>query len=100
LHDDTFLDAVLPVLRADFQLVETWNHEASASLRMPVTVIGGESDPLVDREMLLGWRLYTSGEFDLIEMEGDHFFPFNRQQEFLAALSRVLSAALKFGPMN
>jgi medium-chain acyl-[acyl-carrier-protein] hydrolase len=69
------LDLLLPVLRADLELYETYHHLPTVPLNIPLLAIGGESDGNVSREQLLHWRDYTSGPFEAAVVSGGHFFP-------------------------
>ncbi|MCB1037545.1 MAG: thioesterase [Acidobacteria bacterium] len=68
------MELLEPVLRADFAVCETYKHQASPPLDCPITVFGGLEDSKTPRETLESWRRYTSGEFRLKLLPGDHFF--------------------------
>jgi surfactin synthase thioesterase subunit len=70
-----FLDLLLPVLRADLQMYETYQHVAAAPLDVPVLALGGNTDAIVSRAQVLDWRAYTRGEFVAEILPGGHFFP-------------------------
>jgi medium-chain acyl-[acyl-carrier-protein] hydrolase len=68
------LAVLLPVLRADFQICETYAHRREPKLDCPITAFGGLADSLVSRERVLAWRDLTSGSFRAHLVAGDHFF--------------------------
>lgn len=68
------LDILLPVLRADFELIETYQHVPGKPLECPVFAFGGHDDPRVSREQLEGWAMRTSAKFESKYFAGDHFF--------------------------
>lgn len=68
------LELMLPLLRADFSVVETYRYRAGQALGCPVTAFGGESDEEVRVEEIKAWVEQTSGRFDARIMPGDHFF--------------------------
>lgn len=68
------MELILPAVRADFQMVETYRYEPSEFLRYPITAFGGLSDPLVSRENLCAWESLTKGKFTAHFLAGDHFF--------------------------
>jgi medium-chain acyl-[acyl-carrier-protein] hydrolase len=45
LNDSVLMALSMPALRADFELMETWRYRPEAPLEMPITAIGGCSDP-------------------------------------------------------
>lgn len=71
-HED-LIDYFEPILRADFQAIETWRHRPAEPLPVPLVVLVGRDDE-VTREGAAAWSLETSGEFQLHEFDGDHFF--------------------------
>lgn len=74
LADTELLTALLPGLRADFELNETYRPDPRPHLDLPVCAYGGCEDPLVDPAELLAWRGVSSGPFTLRTFPGDHFY--------------------------
>lgn len=98
LENPELLSIVLPTLRADCMITETYIYKHEPPLSCPISVFGGLQDPLVKREELEGWREQTSGLFSLRMLDGDHFFLHSSEQVLLLALSRELhrlAASLK-----
>ena len=65
---------LLPILRADFTVGETYAYSPEPPLACPIVSMGGEQDPRVSRGDLEAWREQTSGGFSLQTFSGDHFF--------------------------
>jgi medium-chain acyl-[acyl-carrier-protein] hydrolase len=65
---------LLPTLRADCRLCETYEHSPGAPLACGVTALGGREDPAVSRAELEAWRSHTRGPFELQMLPGDHFY--------------------------
>jgi medium-chain acyl-[acyl-carrier-protein] hydrolase len=84
------LDLVLPVLRADFAVCDSYQYYAEAPLECPITAFAGQADRGVPVEAIAGWSAQTSASFELHEFTGDHFFIRSQEREFLAVLDRVL----------
>jgi medium-chain acyl-[acyl-carrier-protein] hydrolase len=61
-----------PILRADLRAVLSWSPPHLEATQVPLTVMGGEAD-IVNREDLEFWRGYTTGEFSLRVLPGNHF---------------------------
>lgn len=75
------LDLLLPVLRSDLELYETYQATPTTRLSVPILALGGASDANVTTAQLLDWKHYTTAAFDAVTLPGGHFFP----QENLAA---------------
>ncbi len=80
----------LPILRADVELLETYEDDATDPLELPITAFGGISDPAITAEMLGGWRERTSASFAQYEFPGDHFFLYAERKAVLAAITDTL----------
>ncbi|HTC92785.1 MAG TPA: alpha/beta fold hydrolase [Terriglobales bacterium] len=87
-ENQELMDLMLPVLKADFTLTETYVHRPEPPLACPITVYGGATDPLSgDRDIMEGWRQHTSGKFSLQMLPGDHFFLQSAQRLLLTLIS-------------
>jgi surfactin synthase thioesterase subunit len=81
---------MLPVLRADFALRETYMYSTEPPLNCFISSFGGLQDQRVSRSDLEAWRDQTSGAFTLRMFPGDHFFLNTTQPSLLGALSQEL----------
>lgn len=88
------LRACLPVMRADFQLVETYCYQPEPPLECPIVAFGGLRDRVVDRGLLPGWEEQTSAGFSLEWLAGDHFFPATARTVFLWLLAQAIERIL------
>ncbi|EWC63733.1 Thioesterase [Actinokineospora spheciospongiae] len=68
------LEFFLPVLRADFELNETYRPAPAAPLDCPVFGFTGDADPLADPDEVAAWARVTTGPFGLRVFRGDHFY--------------------------
>ncbi|MCA1568552.1 MAG: putative thioesterase [Acidobacteria bacterium] len=73
-RDREFLDCVLPAIRADLEMIETYEYMPAPALQCPITALGGVDDPEVSRIELEAWRSESSGDFSLKMFPGDHFY--------------------------
>jgi medium-chain acyl-[acyl-carrier-protein] hydrolase len=94
LNDEEALDLLIPILRADFEVSETYVHVPAPPVNCPITVLGGSRDPWVAPHELGGWARHTSGRCSVHPLEGDHFFIASARQHVL----RVIADALRCGP--
>jgi medium-chain acyl-[acyl-carrier-protein] hydrolase len=74
LANDELLDLMLPVLRADFAVIDTYVYRELEPLACPVTAFAGENDREVDPADVMRWRAQTAGAFSFHQFPGDHFF--------------------------
>jgi medium-chain acyl-[acyl-carrier-protein] hydrolase len=74
LQTAELLQLLIPFLRADFAMCETYLYTPEEPLACPISVFGGLQDDEVSRDMLTAWREQTRGSFKLRFFVGDHFF--------------------------
>ncbi len=68
---------LLPALRADFQMIETYAYVEEPPLDVPMLVLGGTDDPVVSAGQLMEWRQYTTQDCSVRQFPGSHFFVFS-----------------------
>jgi len=68
------VDLLLPTIRADFALAETFSVRADDSLPVPITAFAGRRDLSAGPDEVRSWRRHTTAEFSLHTMPGGHFF--------------------------
>jgi medium-chain acyl-[acyl-carrier-protein] hydrolase len=88
------MELVLPTLRADFTLCETFAYRPERPLTCPVSVYGALQDKIAQRPDLEAWCEQTSGPFVVRMFPGDHFFIHTSQPLLLETLNRELQALL------
>lgn len=74
LEHPELMQLMLPLLRADFSVVETYDFRPGAPLGCPLTVFGGLQDAEVSRRHLEAWGEQTTAAFSVRMLPGDHFF--------------------------
>jgi medium-chain acyl-[acyl-carrier-protein] hydrolase len=87
LESPELKELFLPVLRADFELVETYVYEPEPPLACDIYVYGGLQDTGVPAASLKAWQQQTSGTFKVRMFPGDHFF-LHTSVELVHALRR------------
>jgi surfactin synthase thioesterase subunit len=88
------MEFVLPIIRADFALVETWRYQAMPLLSMPLTVFSGREDDRVNEDQVNDWQKEAGGAFDVQWFEGGHFFINTGAQAVQAAVLERLQPYL------
>ena len=91
LEHPELLELMLPVLRADMAVCQTYEYGDEPALRCPITAIGGLEDVDVSRQRLEAWREHTAAAFKLRMLPGDHFFLHSQQFELLRIISREIA---------
>ncbi|RUW54077.1 alpha/beta fold hydrolase [Mesorhizobium sp. M1A.F.Ca.ET.072.01.1.1] len=77
---------LLPPLRADFELAETYDRNLAAPLAAAITAIGGIQDEIIDASGLDGWRRLTTSRFARIMFDGDHFYTHSMTAEVVSTI--------------
>ncbi|MGW7302667.1 thioesterase II family protein [Streptomyces sp. NPDC054829] len=90
LDDPELMDLVLPVLRADFSVLESYEYQEEPPLPVPLTVLGGTADTLVTPARLPGWRRQTSAGSRLRMLTGGHFFLHTTAPAIMSEISAAL----------
>ena len=91
LEQPELIQLILPLLRADFALCETYKYVPEPPLDCAFTIYGGLQDPGVTREDLNAWREQTTSSFSLRLLPGDHFFLNRSSTILLGFLSQELT---------
>ncbi|WP_433527966.1 thioesterase II family protein [Micromonospora sp. CA-263727] len=73
LENEELMALALPIIRADFAVLETYEFIDEPPLDTPLTVFGGTADRTVRPAELAGWRDHAT-TVDLRMLPGDHFF--------------------------
>ena len=90
LQNSELMEQFLPILRADFAILETYFYTEEDPLDCPIAVFGGKEDSQVTPVQLTAWQHQTEAEFDLQMFDGDHFFLNSARQELLKAIATIL----------
>jgi medium-chain acyl-[acyl-carrier-protein] hydrolase len=90
LEHEELMRIMLPILRADFAVYETYAYSAEPPLECFISSFGGLQDRKVSRSDLEAWRDQTSASFSLRMFPGDHFFLNTNQPLLLQVISHDL----------
>ncbi|MFE2755826.1 thioesterase II family protein [Actinosynnema sp. NPDC059335] len=94
LTNDELMALTLPTLRADFSVLETYEHRPEAPLPVPITVFAGSDDPSVPYSSLPAWRTHSDRDVRLRVLPGDHFFVHSATAEILAEIGAALTPGI------
>ena len=90
LTNSELLTLLMPGLRADFELIETYKYDADEPLPFAITAIGATEDEETQDGRMDAWRVQTNRRFTMRILDGDHFFINSNEQELLTVLRSEL----------
>jgi surfactin synthase thioesterase subunit len=90
LRDPEMVALVLPTLRADLTLCESYRHRAQPPLTVPITALAGAEDPMLEDGPLSEWAAHTSGPFAERILPGDHFYAAEGMEALMALVRQAL----------
>ena len=98
LQHEELMHLLIPILRADFAVNETYAYTQEEPFDFGISAFGGLGDEDVTREDVAAWQEHTRGRFRMRMLPGDHFFLHGQKDLVLEAVSRdmaeIASAAL------
>jgi medium-chain acyl-[acyl-carrier-protein] hydrolase len=96
LRDPSLAEYALPLLRADFEMCDTYSAGTGHPLECDLVVYGGREDSTVTGGQLAAWSVHTRWSCTLEMLPGDHFF----LQSSRAMLLKSLSGRLVHGSVR
>ncbi len=88
-HEE-LMELLLPALRADISICDTYAYLDEQPLDCPITAFGGSADQHVPVDQLEAWGAQTANSFELNMLDGDHFFIQSAVGPLLEAVSQQL----------
>jgi surfactin synthase thioesterase subunit len=70
----TLMQLLLPVIRADAAVTETYVYRPAEPLDVPLTVFASEQDEIIPWDSVDPWRGHTRAAFELHLVEGHHLY--------------------------
>ena len=95
MGEPELLSMLVPTLRADYELAETYQALPGARLDCPVVAYLGTSDPEVQYTEMLAWRKATTSAFSVRVFRGDHFYLKGSRPDVLNAIREDLGLAVR-----
>ncbi|MER7402186.1 alpha/beta fold hydrolase [Streptomyces sp. NPDC000070] len=83
LRSAEMMELLLPVFRADFQVCDGYRFTPRPLLDIPVTALGGATDPGVPVTGLTAWRDLTTARYAMRLFPGGHFYLNDRIDDVL-----------------
>jgi surfactin synthase thioesterase subunit len=92
LANEELMQLIIPMLRADLAVCQTYEYVDEPAFRCPISAFGGVEDREASRKRLEAWRKQTTGAFSLRMLPGDHFFLHTATTPILQAISDDLDS--------
>ena len=94
LEHEELMALLLPLLRADFGMYESYTVRDEPPLDIPFSVLGGLTDEDTSRADLDAWREHTTKSFVLRMFPGNHFFLNTERTRLLTSVLQDLGPLL------
>jgi medium-chain acyl-[acyl-carrier-protein] hydrolase len=92
-HRET-MELLVPAIRADFKIHETYVFQGEHKLSMPIISFSGDRDAVVPGSHMIGWNNHTHREHSHHIIEGGHFFIHDNQTKFLAIIQEIVNQSV------
>jgi medium-chain acyl-[acyl-carrier-protein] hydrolase len=93
--NEEFMALMLPTLRADLKLCETYRYRHDRPLNCPVSAFGGLNDRQVKELDLAAWAKHSTAAFTLRMMRGGHLFLNERESNIVRFIFEDLSSRVE-----
>jgi medium-chain acyl-[acyl-carrier-protein] hydrolase len=94
LANRELMSLLLPTIKADYEVLSTYNGSTAQRVRCPITVFGGSNDPLSPVDAYPRWDDWTTSSFSLEVYAGDHFFHTVHRTAMIASIAKSLRGAI------
>jgi medium-chain acyl-[acyl-carrier-protein] hydrolase len=93
LENPEVLELLLPTLRADFEMLETYRAVELRPMPFPIHAFGGKADDDVREADIDAWRRHSAHPLSVQMFEGGHFFVQECEGEVVEAVRHILTSA-------
>ena len=93
LNNNELMELLLPTIKADFGVVDTYIYRTQPPLPLSLKALGGQEDSEVSPEQLFPWHKQSTSEFSSHIFPGDHFFIQQRQSSVLNRILATLTSS-------
>lgn len=95
LQDPELLNLFLPILKADFELLESYSYVDDHPLDCSISAFGGYEDNQATQLELTHWHGHTRHAFNLTMLPGNHFFIQTARVQLIETLITMLTPLIK-----
>jgi surfactin synthase thioesterase subunit len=90
LEEPDIMGFFLPIIRADFEAVETYKHIPAGGFSFPIYIIIGTEEK-VTMEDAQSWQLETRLPIELMQFRGNHFFIFEHTERIMRLIAEKIT---------
>ncbi len=94
LEDTDIFSFFEPIIRADFEAVETWKYRYRPKLNIPTVIFSGTEEDITNEE-LVAWQKEFQNDIQFKIFEGDHFFINNHAEVIANIFVKQIQTQLK-----
>ncbi|WMS87311.1 thioesterase II family protein [Pleionea litopenaei] len=94
LENSELMELLLPLLRADFTIADTYINHDKVQFNCPLSIFGGTEDRNITKSDLLSWGNFFSQEPSLYYIKGDHFYIDKNIYELSIKLRLIINQTL------
>jgi medium-chain acyl-[acyl-carrier-protein] hydrolase len=95
LQSDELMQLMLPTLRADYEVCDTYEYREETALSCPFFLYCGQEDVRIREADMLGWPVHTLGESRMTMVPGSHLFLHVAQDMLLPEITQSVEMYLK-----
>ena len=88
LDSKELMEMLLPMIRADYTLIETYTPSILPRLETSLTLFNSEED--MSKETILQWQDYFQNEASYVAFEGGHFFIHTQVDKMVEEIKKLL----------
>ena len=92
--DDQFMTLLMPALRADFRICETYQHRESVQLPISIHAFSGDRDETTTAEEISAWAKFTNVSFSWSQIPGKHFYLESGMDQILDKIQSVAQSVM------
>ncbi|HLI68997.1 MAG TPA: thioesterase II family protein [Ktedonobacteraceae bacterium] len=96
LEHSELVEFLLPLIRSDFRIVESYTWKPSGPLKCPLTAFGGLQDREISVHDILAWKKHTRENFSYHMFPGGHFFIHHARNELLKRIVQQLNSTVSW----
>ena len=100
VEDLEFFKAIVSPMRLDFPLLRSYHFEGMSPLNCPITAFAARQDEMAFADEIREWSQHTLGGFELIEVDGDHWFLSRNRELITATLHDIASKTSERQPLT
>lgn len=94
LQDAELMDLLMPMLRADFGISETYISTNTALLGCDYTLLSGTEDQMIHVDLISPWHKHFSSDGALISLPGNHFYVDEEPEQLTRIIAETLEKSI------